>query len=445
MRKTAIFLILFIFTASYVFAKDVRNTAINLYPQANMAPSKPDNLALSECYRLALRQSEVIAIDEALIREADAHFVQALGEVLPHVSFKSTDFQEEEVLVGGTSGSTFTSLKPSKSSTRRFNATQTLFNGFKAIAAVTGSKFEKRQRTKEKIRAEQLLLLDVANSFYLLQELREDLKSLYTIRRALDDRIDELIKRDKLGRSRPSEVVNAKAQFYIVESQIELQKSKERIARQLLEFLIGRPVYQLADTYEIPSPLPPEKEYVARAYLRPDVEALENAWRLQKKNVQVVSSELLPEASLDANYYAQRTGFDKGTDWDVSLIISVPLFDSEALGKSQAASLKAREAELEYLRAKRRAPWDIKDAYVALDTAISIQNVLRKVYTTSRLNYHLQKKDYERSLVNNLDVLAAIQTLEDAERNYIHAFYESKRLYWKLRVAAGDNVEEALK
>ena len=71
-------------------------------------------------------------------------------------------------------------------------------------------------------------------------------------------------------------------------------------------------------------------------------------------------------------------------------------------------------------------------------------DALRKAHATAKLNYYLQKKDYERSLVNNLDVLASIQTLQDAERNYIHALYEAKRQYWRLRVAVGQSGTESL-
>jgi len=46
--------------------------------------------------------------------------------------------------------------------------------------------------------------------------------------------------------------------------------------------------------------------------------------------------------------------------------------------------------------------------------------------------------------VNNLDVLAAIQTLQDAQRNHIHALYEAKRLYWQLRVSVGEDFSRGL-
>ena len=215
--------------------------------------------------------------------------------------------------------------------------------------------------------------------------------------------------------------------------------------RQLLEFLIGWPVGELADTYEFPTSLRDENYYVAKASGRPDVAATEYAWHAARENIRVVDSEFLPEAAIQANYYTQRTGFDKGIDWDVTLAVSVPIFEgTDVLGRSKEANLQADQSWQTFHLTRRRAPYDIEDAYATLTTAMSIRNTLRKAYTTAKYNYHLQKKDYERRLVSNLDVLTAIQTLDDSERSYIHALYEAKRQYWDLRVAVGRGGTERL-
>lgn len=397
-------------------------------------------LTLSDCYDLSLKQSETIAINIDLIKETDAYFLQALSEMLPHVSFISLDQQQEDTK-NALGSSTLQSLKPARYSERRFNVTQTLFNGFKTIAAVKASKFGYNQRTDEKIRAEQLLLIDVSNAFYLLKELREDLGALSVIRSALRTRIKELRARENLGRSRPSEVVNAKAQLYSVEANIELVKSQATVARHLLEFLTGTRIGEVRDTYDIPSSLMPEEYYVSKFDSRPDVKATKWAWQVARETARAVDSDFLPNVYVDANYYTQRTGFNEGVDWDVVLKANVPIFNgTTTLGKSKEYRLKAHENELVFQRTRRKAPIDIKDAYVRLDTALVVYESLRKAYTTAKLNYYLQRKDYERSLVSNLDVLAAIQTLQDAQRNYIHALYEAKRLYWQLRVAVGEGI-----
>jgi outer membrane protein TolC len=114
------------------------------------------------------------------------------------------------------------------------------------------------------------------------------------------------------------------------------------------------------------------------------------------------------------------------------------------IGKSNEAISVARQKELEYRRIARRAPYDISSAYITLSTAMSVYDALKKEYSTAKLNYHMQKKDYEFSLVNNLDVLASIQTLQGAQRDSIHALYEAKRAYWGLRVAVGESITEDL-
>lgn len=427
------------------FSEDIRTTPINISStivnkSKAFNPSGP--LTLSDCYMLALRQSEIIAIDADLILETEARLLEAMSIMMPRVSFQSTDTQKAKP---NNVRSTLGTISSAKTSERKFNIKQTLFSGFKAIAAASGSALEKKQRADEKTRAEQLLLIDAANAFYLLIEEREDLTALQKIKTALINRIKELRFRQNLGRSRPSEVVNARAQLYSVESNIQVVKSQEIVARQLLEFLVGRAVGEVADSYEIPVSLQPKDYYVSKFINRPDLKAAEYAWQVSRKEIDAVNSDFLPTVSWEGNWYTQRTGSDKGTDWDVALNVNIPIFDgTEILGRSKEYKLKAHESELEYARLKRKAPYDIKDAYAKLKTALAVHEDLRKAYTTAKLNYYLQKKDYNRSLVNNLDVLAAIQTLQDAQRNYIHALYEAKRLYWQLRVSAGENVKEAL-
>ena len=106
----------------------------------------------------------------------------------------------------------------------------------------------------------------------------------------------------------------------------------------------------------------------------------------------------------------------------------MPIFDGGyTLGKSQEAWLQADQARLEYYRTRRKAPYDIKDAFVRLKSAMTVREARKRQYDTAKLNYYLQRKDYIRSLVSNLDVLSSIQTLQNAQRDYIHALYEAKR------------------
>ena len=247
MRKTVSLILIFILAQGgipyYAWPEGV---SCNIIQRRSVPPDsalpEPVSLTLPDCYKLALRQSEIIGIDAEQIKVAEARFLQALSIMLPHISFISADIQQGSP-DGAFTDVSGTLVSTAKDSQRRFTVTQTLFNGFKAFAGIKGSNFEREQFVNQKVRAEQLLLVDVANSFYLLIEKREDLKALQKIHVALLNRITELRQRENLGRSRPSEVVNAKAQLYSVDADMELTKNQEVIARQLLEFLVGGSIY----------------------------------------------------------------------------------------------------------------------------------------------------------------------------------------------------------
>jgi outer membrane protein len=403
------------------------------YAQANQITSRPAPLTLMDCYNLALKQSEIIAIDAELINQAEARFTQALGTLLPHVTFSSTDTRLRSE----------TTPSSNKTYERKFVFKQTLFSGFKEFAGMSGSRSERNQRINEKARAEQLLFVDVSDAFYLLMEEREDLKILQNVRKVLVDRIKELKKREQLGRSRRSEVVNTEVQLYTLETELELIRSQELVAKQLLEFLIGRPVGNIFDLGETVPLLRAEKDYLIRAAMRPDVLAAQQAWETSKKSLEVSKSGLLPTVSLQSDYYTQRNTSPADAKWDALLKVEVPIFQgTETYGAIREAGSKMRVNQLQLMRLGRNILQEISDSYLKCQSAISNNKIVRKALTANRMNYYLQNKDYQLNLVNNLDVLTAIRSLEDARRNYIHSLYETKRLYWQLCVAAGEPMTE---
>jgi outer membrane protein len=384
---------------------------------------------------LALKQSETLAINREKIREAEAHFTQALGTALPHVSFVRTETLQD------TSES---SSNKKRSFDQGFAFSQTLFSGFKEFAGMAGSREEVKQRTWEAKRAAQLLFVDVADAFYLLAEIQEDTKAMETTRQALKDRINDLKARVDIGKSRPSEISSTEVQLYTLEAETEAVKSSETVARDLLEFLIGEPVGSLTDD-NAKFTLESESVYLRDVLNRPDVLATNYAWQADKKRAYIAKTGFLPSVSLGANSYTHKSSSPR-VAWDALLSIDVPIFEgTETAGAVKAANAVARESELSYRRAIRLALVDIHDSYALASAAITRTTTLAKALQSAEQNYALQKEDYKLNLVNNLEVLSAIQDLENTRRGYNNAYYESRRLCWQLRAAGGDipQVEEA--
>ena len=400
----------------------------------SMAPAtgKSQFLTLADCYRLALKQSELIAIDSEQIKIAEAHFLEAFGTIIPQVSFSHIGTREHS-----------SSISPNKTYEAKFTFTQALFSGFKEFAAMKGGGFEKGQRENEKWRAEQLLFVDVSDAFYLLLEVGEDLKALEAIEYAFMDRIKELKTRENLGKSRTSEVTTTEYQLYNIQAQIEQDKNQKIIARDLLEFLVGRPIDKIVET-KLDLILKEESLYLAEASFRPDVEAVNFAWKSDREKIAVARSGFLPQVSLEGDYFSHRSSAPQDSKWDALLFVNVPIFEgTTTYGQVKEAKSVAKQSELLYSRIGRLAIQDIHDAFTNMQTSLTTKRMLGKALKAAELSYHLQTRDYKLNVVNNLDVITAIQNLEDVRRNYIHTSYESKRFYWQLLAAAGEiNVDK---
>lgn len=409
------------------------------------APQK--KLSLMECYDLALKRSETLAISKEEIERAEATFFQASSEALGDVSFVASstrqDSREKSTGESTSAGSTFLGREKTES---KFAITQPLFQGFKSLAALIGAGNLRSQRKNEWIRAQHLLFLDVARSFYQVLRYQRDLEIIREIKKLFLERIDQLSEREKIGRSRPSELATANAGLKNIEAQFAQSEGAFIAEKNILGFLIGIPV----DEIKLIDAVIPDEEIVLNRYLsnlemRPDVEASESGVKLARKNIVVAQSGLWPLISMEFNRYTERDGSQSNIDWDALLKIDVPLFrGGENIGNIKDAVSNWKQAKWLYSRTRREAELDIKQAYQQWHTTNEQYKALRESVFASEENFRLQKEEYERNLVNNLDVLQALETLYQANRQANEIYYQSKLSRWQLQVASGQCCSEPL-
>ena len=389
-----------------------------------------EGLTLRECYQSALKQSETIAIQQQVIKEAQARFQQALSGILPDVSFSYS--QKRQDAEGANS---LTRYIPEG----KFVFSQPLFTGFKEFAAISAGKSERRQRQYEEKRARQLLFVDVSDAFYLFLGYQQDLEALDIIYNALIERVEELKKREELGRSRLSEVASAQARLSRVEAEKDLVLSQEDVSRQLLEFLTGQKISSLKEEANEEIPLPSYEEYLPALTKRPDVLAGEEAWKAAQAKIRIAQAAFWPAVSLDGNSYTKRTGTSEGIDWDVTLKVDVPIFKGgENTGKFKEAEALANEEKLRYEQIKRQAVLNIENEYTKWSAVLRRVSSLTKAYEAAQKNYELQSADYRLNLVNNLDVLQALQDRQDTYRDLIAVKNEAQRAYWTFKLSIGE-------
>ncbi|MDD5672164.1 MAG: TolC family protein [Candidatus Omnitrophica bacterium] len=413
-------------------------------PEVPVEPAAPQTLppmTLEDCFDLSIKQSEILAIQNVDIERTWADFLTASSEAIGTVDFIMTDFRQKE-LKGGSGqtdsvGATFT--KP-QTRERYFEIQQPIFQGFKAVGALVGAKSLRKQRIYERDRAIQVLFLDVVDAFYTTLRFQREIEINQEILVLLKDRREDLAAREKIGKSRESEVVMVDSKIRTVEADLAQARGDCAIAKRMLEFLTGISLEGRTFLDETPPTDAPQDldSYLPKARTRPDVEATHQAVRTAMQGIVVAQSDLWPEISLENRDYQRREGFESGIDWDLMLTIDIPLSKGGAsLGKIKGAYSDWKIAKLNFKHTLRQAELDIKQSYEVWLSNHEQYLAYEKAVAASKENYKLQREDYAHNLVNNLDVLDALETLYRSLIDANKAYYTLKIAHRHFQVAIG--------
>lgn len=408
-----------------------------------ISPAQLPPLTLPEAYHLALKRSEDLALKKADIDQTWADFLQATSEALGDVHFRIEDFRQEDVGGGSGEGATSSFNRP-HSREDKFVIHQPLFQGFKSLGALTGAGSLRKQREKTYQRAEQLLFLDVSGAFYAFLQSQRAFEITANTIQLLEQRAGDLSKREKIGRSRISEVITVRTRISTLKADLARLRGNLRREQRVLEFLTGENLE--GRRMEIENVLPAAAgelaEYLTISGQRPDVEAARYAVKTANRNIVVAQSQLWPTVSLDHNQYEKRDGFQSAIDWDLLLTVNVPLFQGgEALSKIKTALVDRKKSSLTLTRTERESERDTKQAYDSLSSRLEEYQALEAATQEADENYRIQKKDYLLALVTNLDVLEALQNLNQTRLDSNEVYFELLKDYRRLQVASGDCCE----
>lgn len=397
------------------------------------APVVPP-LTLKECYYLALARSETLQIHDEQIAQTLAKYQQAFSGILPRLGFKATEFRQD---AAAGSGNTFTlRSRPSK----YFTLSQPLFKGFKEFSAMAAMRAQEIQRRLERRRAEETLYLKVAEAFFTMRQQREEEAILAESERVAQERLEELRQREALGQSRPSETASAQAHLKSVQADRAAAQGRLEAARQMLAFLIGRAEgWRLAD--DVVEAVEPSalETYLERMAGRADVRAAQEAVTVAHQEVRVAGADRWPSVTADANYYTQREGFYEPIDWDVTLTVTVPIFQGgQTAGAVKEARSLARQAELVAMQTRRDAEREIRTAHAEAVAGHAEWLAFEEATAATAEDYRLQREEYRLGLVNNLDVLEALDRLQQARLGLATARARALVAQARLAVAVGE-------
>ncbi len=415
--------------------------ALSWLGQANSdeigGPPTSNQLTLKQCVDLAAHQSEQLQMSAEDIIQAREHIRQATAGILPTIEWNWTHLIQDSDNESA-SGSDTNSSQSRRRTDSKFSARQPLFYGFREFSARSAFKAQTEKEKFEYTREKVELIGLTAESFFLVVLAETERKNLLTLIKLTQDRIKELDGRVNLGKSRNSEVISAESQLASLQADLANTDAQIAVSRDNLGFLVGQDVSNtlLVDVMPAPNPMEDDKNLIIFINNRSDIKALQETVIARRYGVRVARSGFSPRADVSGNYYTQRPGSKENIDWDVLFNVDVPLFQGgEVVSLSREASSLLRQAELDLERLTRQVGSEIRQARVNLNSAISQSKILEVAFDKSRQSYQLQVREYRLGLVNNLDVLQAMNTMQAAKERLDQAQLQSKLNWLRLQIA----------
>ncbi|MBI5200459.1 MAG: TolC family protein, partial [Elusimicrobia bacterium] len=305
-------------------------------------------ITLPEAYKAALQRSETIARDRESLAEINARIDEIWSAVKPRVSFFATEqVQDTPAGSSGLASSFSQRYRPQAG----ISAHQPLFSGFREFMAAKAASAQSEASRSDLRRSEQKLYADVAAAYLDLLSIQKEISTRLEIADLTGGRIKELRQRERVGRSRTSEVLAAESLLSQVESDVASARGRERVAQFNLRFITGLDGELLPAEVSVSSPAA-LADYLKRAGSRPDVEARRRDSDAARFNVDVYKRQNWPTIAADGNYYVKRPdGFQRDIKWDATLSLSLPIYFGGAISaQTEQARAKSRGADLDFAR-----------------------------------------------------------------------------------------------
>lgn len=393
-------------------------------------------VTLDEAYRSALAHMETVKISAADISAAKGRFNQALGTVLPQISFKASE-QIQDTSGTGSGGSdvggTFTrKYRPEAA----FSVTQNLFQGIKAVSGLKAAGADKARYRFLYQDALRLLFNDVATAFFTVAKIQKEIQTQEEMLSVLKTRVDDVKKWVQIGKSRKSELLAQETELSLLSAEQEGAKGDLEVAYEILSFISGlneKPPVAV----EPVSDLEPISFYLDLAHHRPDLMAAKKNVDVAKGTLGVYASGLAPMVDVTGNYYVYRVGFQKEINWDALFTLKFPLFNLGTAGQIQEEKARLKQVEWEAEKSNREVDSQVKQAYAKAAASLRQFKAYSRAASQARASYQSEIEDYRLGLLNNLEVLQSERTWLNAANLKNEADIQAHLDAVQLKVAGG--------
>jgi outer membrane protein len=392
-------------------------------------------VTLQDSYQAALKQSETLASQEKLIELAEVQYSQIWRGILPSISANGS-FMVQARPENDLAESFFPRTQPEAKLTLR----QPVFRGLREYAALRQQRHHSQAEKHLHESASLLLYNDVAQTYHAALTAEENLKNIGSQLKLYDERIIDLSKRVNAGTSNETDLLTLQSSRANLISQLETAKAGATAARETFTFVTGLPRDSILAPISHTPPKPGAvKEFLELIETRPDIRSLAERIDAAQEQVSVSRGSYLPTLDLVGNYYFKRQSeVYNGINWDIQALFSVPIFTGGLISAQiRESTIRREQSELELSRLRRQAEQQIRTLHSEYLTQLDSIRALEKSLNLAEKNYQFLKRDFQRGLTRNLDVLQALLSSHEVRLALLRARYASRNTWVQLNTATG--------
>jgi outer membrane protein len=367
-------------------------------------------LNLRQCLDLAKDRSQELRAEQDRVTQSRERLKQARGLSFPSINLNySTLFQDT---AGG--------QNDGQDTNSGLSLIQPLYYGSRITDGVALSKADIAREEANYRTLLRGLNRNITGAFYTVVSFQKDIENLENTIGIMRSRYQELKERERLGKSRESELLAVESQIATLAGQQAQAEAARISAAESLARLLGVDSTKLilSDDAGPVENLPVLQTYIESVQNRSDIESARASSLIQEKTVGIAKSYRLPVVNLQGDWYLMRSGSLSDSKWDATILASVPLFQGGVLrGRIDEQLARKREIDEALSALIRDTVSEVKQLYQSVVFSMKQSQAYTDAFDKAEKSYKLQMKDYRFGLVNNLDVIQATLDMLSAKRS----------------------------
>lgn len=396
-------------------------------------------LTLKEAYESAREKSEPSQLTSVATERAEELKTQAYGSLFPSLRLSYRILTQDIPPTSG--GSVPSAFREENQTTSSISLVQPLFRGGAEFATLKMANLTIENSRSLERAFDFELWVRVAEDFFGVLSLEKEYQIVKRLRSSLTDRVSELRRRARIGQTRRSDLLSAQAQAQATDSELLALESRIQASRRALAITASVPESQeLSDDVNFPNEIPSLATYVDKVRSHPALEVARRDVQIAEQSKRVASAGHWPQLDLQGNYYIDRPGVLADSKWDVSLNLTLPLFQGGIVSSQVRDQVYARtQRELELALLEKEMDASLRNFHEEAVKAKEILEGARRSVELYRQSYNLLNQEYRNGIISYLEVNPVEREYWESLRRLQHQEAEFKLAWVRLQAIVGEH------